>query len=464
LRLIAQAALRISFALTVLTLLDLSIASAQILRVAAYNVNADTNNNASGIGSKNGGIGLTDVLKAIGQAQLADHSQPLDVLALEELNATNSLTTGYPSVTLDFLVNQMNADCLSCNYMADTFDDPTTGGTGGGPSGLIYNANTVQVLQGALKPKAIGTASGSPGAPRAPMRYTLAPVGYNNHTADFTLYVSHMKANTSSNNTPNITRRNFEAGEIRDDAATLGASAHIIYAGDYNILNSSESTFQTMIAPNSPTAQINAGQAVDTLNPANSWNQTSAFKPLFTESANSLTARFDFQLVTGPMVSQTGMQLVPGTLTSFGNDGLVSNVSNPSNTALADLGTSPYTPAYRTSILTDLTTATDHLPIVADYSFSSVIIPGDYDHSGLVDNADYDIWTSSFGSIATLDADGNANGIVDASDYTVWRDHLGSSISGAGAGGSVPIPEPSSAALLVVGICLVGFWAARLRG
>lgn len=60
-----------------------------------------------------------------------------------------------------------------------------------------------------------------------------------------------------------------------------------------------------------------------------------------------------------------------------------------------------------------------------------VEIPGDYDGSGLVDQADYNLWKSTFGSNSDLRADGNGNGAVDISDYTVWQDNLGAT-SGSG--------------------------------
>ena len=127
-------------------------------------------------------------------------------------------------------------------YAYDSTTDPTTGGTGGGPNGLVYNTTTVQLLGAAV----IGSASGS-GAPRAPMRYKLAPKGYNDHSADFFLYVSHMKSGSA---TSDINRRNVEANTIRTNAATsvVGANAHVIYSGDYNVNGSSEAAYQTMIS------------------------------------------------------------------------------------------------------------------------------------------------------------------------------------------------------------------------
>lgn len=78
-------------------------------------------------------------------------------------------------------------------------------------------------------------------------------------------------------------------------------------------------------------------------------------------------------------------------------------------------------------------------------------IPGDFDSSGAVDAADYDLWCATYGSHIDLRADGNGDGIVDGADYTVWRDNL---VVGAGTAqvqntGSIAVPEPNSAFLVM---------------
>ena len=318
-------------------------ASADNLRIVTYNISA---------GSVAPGNDLSTVLQAIGNEHLNGNAQPIDVLALQELSYASSEA----SPTLKAIVTNLNNFYGVGTYTYDPIYDPTTGGgTGGGPSGLIYNTNTVRDL-GSL---VIGTTSSS-GAARAPVRYNLQPVGGGGDAA-FYLYVSHAKSGTTSDDKD---RRNFESQELRSDASSLGSSAHIIYAGDFNLTSSTETSYQTLIAPG-------IGQAKDPVNPAGNWTATSAFKNLLTESATDLSYRDDFQFVTAPMLDTSGLQLLSESYSVFGNNGSTArgkSVNLSTNTALSDL-------ANKSAVLSALTTFTDHLPVVADYSFTPVPEP-----------------------------------------------------------------------------------------
>ena len=90
-------------------------------------------------------------------------------------------------------------------------------------------------------------------------------------------------------------------------------------------------------------------------------------------------------------------------------------------------------------------------------------VPGDYNHNGKVETADYTVWRDSLGAQGVgLAADGNRNFQIDAADYSVWKSNFGqpldgsaSSLVGATAGlpGSVsPLPEPTTILLLIAGI------------
>lgn len=73
-------------------------------------------------------------------------------------------------------------------------------------------------------------------------------------------------------------------------------------------------------------------------------------------------------------------------------------------------------------------------------------LPGDYNGDGHVDVADYTVWRDTLGDIAS---------------YLVWRDHFGETLPAPLKQGSLTIPEPASAALLLFGSTLLARPARR---
>jgi hypothetical protein len=72
-------------------------------------------------------------------------------------------------------------------------------------------------------------------------------------------------------------------------------------------------------------------------------------------------------------------------------------------------------------------------------------LEGDYNGDGLVDAADYTTWRDTVGSSLLLAADGDRDNLIGAGDFTAWTSSYGRSNSA-----SVAVPEPSSAASLLL--------------
>jgi hypothetical protein len=82
-------------------------------------------------------------------------------------------------------------------------------------------------------------------------------------------------------------------------------------------------------------------------------------------------------------------------------------------------------------------------------------IAGDYNGNFVVDAADYAIWRNALNTPTTLPNDPTPGTVVQA-DYDVWRANFGKGPSGAAGGNGAAVPEPGTAAQLVL------LWAALL--
>ncbi len=315
------------------------------LRIASYNI-------ASSTGAPR--AGLDTILAAIGSETVNGVAEPLDVLALQEVQ--------HQATTTQDVVDLLNGIYGPGVYACGSLDGRSTGT---GTQGLVYNTQTVQLLD----ETAVGTAT-TTGEPRQALRYHLQPVNGGSGT-DFWIYNSHYKAlddSTSAN------RRLDEAEAIRADADALGPGAQILYMGDFNTYTSNEAGYQFLLSPGN-------GQAVDPLNDPGNWHarvgfigidtQAPAVSPPAPLTGGGLNDRFDFELMTGALMDGYGLDYLPGSYHTFGNNGSVrlsGSINDPSNTALPDLPN-------RGTVLDLLTTVADHLPVVADYMIENGSAP-----------------------------------------------------------------------------------------
>ena len=382
---------RISFLLALFTAANVH-SQTRTLRIAAYNIEADigvTNKQStftnivtsSGTGpvlpgliapATNGSLILQGgVLEGIGEEVLKGNAQPVDVLALEE-------TTSNPG-TVTAIVNGLNTFYGIPGMYADSpyqaTEEGGDTGDGNGPNAVVYNTHTVQLLASSPVDPAGGTSqlggytSGLSGEYREVMRYQFAPADVVANTGNtFYLYVSHYKSgsNTTSNNWES---RVGEAQIVRSNMIyTLPAGSRILHVGDFNTGETSEPMYGVLIV-----AGVN--QLIDPLNTGYSLTtnfDSGSVVSNLTDSDTFVQYRDDYQIMTtnvyyGPA---TGLKLVPGTYHTFGNNGSIGykGTASSGNTVLNNnlVTNGPvFVPAAQ--LYVDLTGASDHFPVVADY-------------------------------------------------------------------------------------------------
>ena len=349
----------------------LAYSQTRTLRIVTYNIAADTGGVTGPLPGLIAPPGDTNnfqaggVLAGLGEEMVGtDAAQALDILALQE-------TTSNP-LTVTPIVNGLNTFYgVAGMYSNSTFQATSSGGvsSGGGPNALVYNRKTLQLLASVGLTPPSGTRYGSSsGMYRQVMRYQFAPAGVApNDSNVFYIYVSHYKSGTG---TANENYRLGEAQIIRNNSATLPANARILYVGDFNTGVAAEGMYTTLIAPG-----IN--QAVDPVNPTGNTSLTwdaNSYLDVKTFSPKGIHYRDDYQLMTTNVYIGIpgGLSLVRGTYRVFGNNGSIAylgNVTAASNTALNNrLATNGPVFISAAQLYKDLTNASDHLPVVADYT------------------------------------------------------------------------------------------------
>ncbi|MEX0611918.1 MAG: hypothetical protein WD738_06050 [Pirellulales bacterium] len=336
----------------ILPLLCAGVAPGQ-LRIVSYNT------------TKNGPhAGLGTVLQAIGEESRNAIARPIDVLLLQEQNGP-------------FGDTQDIVDILNGIYGAGTY---AHGNLVGGSTDsddrqtIVYNSQTIQLM-------GESTAGTTPSQPRQALRYLLQPVGYGS-SAQFYVYNSHYKAD----DVPAAeAQRLVEANAIRSNADALAMDAHIIYAGDLNFYRSTDDGFERLTSAGN-------GQALDPINRIGSWHNNSSFADIHSQApclstcpsgftTGGMDDRFDFQLVTSEFLDGEGLSYIGPTVPgmsglmhsyhAFGNNGSTYNghINAGSNTVTFP-GVTSYT---KTQILDALWSASDHIPVVADWQLPAVM-------------------------------------------------------------------------------------------
>lgn len=355
------------------------LAQTRTLRVVTYNVAADINGVTAPLPgliappSNPNNFQSGGVLEGIGEELLNGNAQPLDVLALQE--TTSNTQTVMP------IVNALNTFYgIAGMYSNSSYQATESGGDiadGNGPNAIIFNTRTLQLLASVPVDPAGGTSqlggvsSGYSGEYREVMRYQFAPAGVATNAANvFYIYVSHYKSGSSST-ANNTNSRAGEAFIVRNNAVTtLPPTARILHVGDFNTGLASEKMFVTLTAPG-------ANQLLDPLNPAASLTTNldgSAAPADLTEKATYLQYRDDYQMMTTNVYygAGGGLALIAGTYHPFGNNGTTAyqtSVNSGTDTALNNrLVTNGPVFISAAQLLLDLTNASDHLPVVADYA------------------------------------------------------------------------------------------------
>ena len=337
-------------------LCPLASLSAATVRIVAYNIEADIDGDTGPL------PGLDTVIEAIGEQNVNGVAQPPDIVGLEE--TTSNSVTAAPLVAL--LNTYYNGAAV---YATSPYQATVVGGNpgdGNGPNSVIYNTLTLTLIDSV----GVGTPTGSSGngESRQIARYEFMPVGGTAANV-FYVYVSHMKSSFGGETPAVLAARASEAAILRADGDALPAGSGIVYMGDFNLSGSTEVAYQNITAPGG------TGQGIDPFNPAGDDTQvwdSATYVAIDTESDTSLEYRDDIQFISASAYNGTvsgGLQYLAASFRVFGNNGTTefqSSVDSSSNTALANL----QGPITATTALAALTTASDHLPVVADYSIA----------------------------------------------------------------------------------------------
>lgn len=270
-----------------------------------------------------------------------------DVLIAQEVNNQAGMTY--------FLNNVLNAVDGPGGYTAATFQlSPDSS------NALYYRSATISYA-GSSDHIYLST------SPRYTDRWRLGLVGGD---VDFYVYSMHLKAGDTSSDAAS---RLAQCTTIRNNANALPAGTHFIYAGDFNLYDSAEDSYNVQLTGS---LADNDGRGFDPINTPGAWHANSAYRFVHTQCPHNNNAnpppgsvgggmddRFDFLLISEALQDGQGLDYVSGTYDAYGNDGLHFN---------NDINDSPTIPEGQ-AIADALHGASDHLPVVLELTAPPII-------------------------------------------------------------------------------------------
>jgi len=176
------------------------------------------------------------------------------------------------------------------------------------------------------------------------------------------IFAVHLKANVEDS-----LQRAAEVDSLRKRTNALPPNSNFIVLGDFNIYSSYELAYRKL------KNQTLSGYFIDPLNLSGTWNngsyaqyhtQSTRTREFGDGAAGGLDDRFDMILMSQSVTNSGGITFVPGSYFAYGNDGNHYNdsINQPPNTAVGQ------------TIANALHYSTDHLPVVASFSFDSPYI------------------------------------------------------------------------------------------
>ncbi len=299
----------------------------------------NTNNNTQ---SKNGWLNT-----------IITHVQP-------DLFTANEIT----STTAGGLIglNVLNIRNQALNINGETkweYVDPTNNASSGIINGIFYNKNKL----GYLSQQVISHSLRDVNLVR--FYYKSPQLALGADTVKLNVITVHLKAGSTATDASD---RLSQTNAIMAAVATQ-PNGNFILSGDFNIPSSNEASYQALIN--------NSNVAIRFRDPVNfngTWNNSSLFAPLHTQSTavsgsckagGGMDDRFDFILADRRVMGDSmGVGYIPGSYLALGQDGLRLNnsINSPTNTSV---------PA---AVVNALAEMSDHLPVVLKLKVTQPVV------------------------------------------------------------------------------------------